>query len=170
MIRLRSAFRWARSNRAAFFLLLAASVQTFFLLSNFIPKLIVHIWPQRRAPAAWRTTALLFSEDYANYIEFVKDVVPADAMVLIPKEAHVWNFGNLGLMQYFLYPRSIIDCPVEGFNDCILSSIGPSTFILAPNSDFPPQNLLEEHMQFIPYDGSQGIYIPKNLSSCTPEC
>jgi hypothetical protein len=95
-----------------------------------------------------------------EYIEFVKSIVPEDGLVMIPKEEQVWNFGNAGLMQYFLYPRQIADCPIESLEECILNLKGPNTYILAPDATFPPREVADQVKRFIPFEGDRGLYVP----------
>ena len=160
MIVLRRWFHWARTNPSILILGLIVVAQLMILFGTYIPNLVQKIWQAKASSALWRSASVHLGDNYANYIEFVKNNVPEDALVIIPKGDQVWNFGNVGLMQYHLYPRKIADCPIDALEDCILNLTGANTYILAPSSTFPPRELADQVKHFIPYDQESGLYVP----------
>ena len=160
MRRVNRQLRRAKSNLSFLILTLAAIAQLLFILINPITELSQDIWGERFASAPWRSASILFGNDYAEYIEFVKSNVPEEGLVIIPKQDQVWNFGNVGLMQYFLYPRPIADCPMQSLEECILDLKGPNSYILAPDSTFPPREVADQVKRFIPFEGDRGLYVP----------
>ena len=151
---------WARTNASNLILVLIVATQLMILFRNNIPDLVQKIWQARTGSATWRSASIHLGDDYANYIEFVKANVPEDALVIIPKEDQVWNFGNVGLMQYHLYPRKIADCPIDTLEDCILNLKGANTYILAPTATFPPRELADLVKRYVPFDQESGLYVP----------
>jgi hypothetical protein len=160
MTYLHRGFRWARANIPFLILGIAVTFQLIQIFQGYVPKTFNTIWQERSRPAVWRSASILFDTDYAEYIEFVKANVPEDGLVMIPKEDQVWDFGNVGLMQYFLYPRQIADCPIESLEECILNLKGPKTYILAPDATFPPREVADQVKRFIPFEGDRGLYVP----------
>jgi len=157
---IRRGLHWARINASNLILVLIVTAQLMILFRNNIPDLVQKIWRARAGSATWRSASIHLGNDYANYIEFVKANMPEDALVIIPKEDQVWDFGNVGLMQYHLYPRKIADCPIDKLEACILNLKGANTYILAPTSTFPPRELADQIKQYVPYDQESGLYVP----------
>jgi hypothetical protein len=81
--------------------------------------------------------------------------------VAIPKPAQGQEFGYVAIMEYFLFPRTIIDCPVDIVEQCVRNLTGGNTYILAPNAIFPPRAIADEVKKFVSYDGVRGVYVPK---------
>jgi hypothetical protein len=157
---LRQGLFWVRTNLSVVLLTLAVASQFWILFRNYLPDLVQKIWHAKAGSALWRSGSIHLGDDYAQYIEFIKTNTPEDALVIIPKEDQAWNFGNVGLMQYHLYPRKIADCPVDTLDECILNLKGKNTYILAPNSTFPPRELADQVKDFISYDQESGLYVP----------
>jgi len=169
MTNLHRVCRWTRTNLSVVILGIVVASQIWILFGINLPGLVQKIWSARHGSAEWRSASVHLGEDYANYIEFVKDNSPEDALIIIPKEEQVWNFGNVGLMQYHLYPRRIADCPTDTFEECILNLRGTNTFILAPTSTFPSRDLADQVKTYVPFDMDSGIYIPAPKNSNTGE-
>jgi hypothetical protein len=160
MAYLRRGLQQARANASTLFLVLIVTLQFAILFNGYLKDIFPRVEEDIKQPATYRSASILFGEEYAKYIEFVKAMVPEDGLVIIPKEEQVWNFGNVGLMQYFLFPRKIADCPVETLDVCILNLKGENSYILAPDSTYPPRHLAAQVKQFIPFDKDQGLYVP----------
>jgi hypothetical protein len=157
MGRINQLLGWIKSNALILILAIAAASQLAFILTGAIPKPTQAIWRERNASAPWRSASILFGDEY---IEFVKAIVPEDGLVIIPKEEQVWNFGNVGLMQYFLFPRQIADCPIADLEECILSLKGSNSYVLAPDLTFPPREYADQVKRYIPFKGDRGLYVP----------
>ncbi len=151
-----------RSTIATLLLSAAALIQLGILMRGFIPNIMHNIWEERSTSATWRSASLHLGQEYAAYIEFVKSHVPEDALLIIPKASQAWQYGNIGLMQHYLFPRTIADCPMDKLEECILNLKGSNAYILAPTSAFPPRELADQVKRFIPYGDQQeqGIYVP----------
>jgi hypothetical protein len=138
-----------------------ALVQVILLLKFVILPLATNIWHVRDLPNIERSARLAFGDEFAEFIDFVKDQVPLDATVIIPHDETDIVLGNVGIMQYFLLPRAIADCaqgaPLPG---CILALGGPDLYILAVD-DFPPTEEASRTKDYLPFDDDRGLYIPK---------
>lgn len=143
-------------------LLVSAAIiyQAVLLTTGTIIPIAKPIWRLRSLSATERSAIIGFSRDFSNYIDFVKQHVPEDATVAIPKPPQGQEFGYVAIMQYFLFPRTIIDCPPETAVECVLKMTGPDSYILAPNAVFPPREAADRVRRFISYDGVRGVYAP----------
>jgi hypothetical protein len=160
MTYLHRGFRWVRANSPIIILGVAVTFQLIQIFQGYSLKTFQIIWQEWSRPSVWRSASILFGDNYAEYIEFVKAFVPKNGLVMIPKEEQVWDFGNVGLMQYFLFPRQIVDCPIESLEECILNLKGPNSYILAPDATFPPRRYADRVKEFIPFKGDRGLYVP----------
>lgn len=160
MNNLRRGLHWVKENISSLILVIAIVLQIFFLYRSYISDIALSIWQNKANTASFRSASILFDDHYAEYIEFVIAYVPEDGLVMIPKEEQVWDFGNVGLMQSFLFPRQIVDCPIESLDACILNLKGPNSYILAPDATFPPRGVTDRVKQFIPFEGDRGLYVP----------
>jgi hypothetical protein len=145
---------------SAVILTIAAAVQLLLAATGPMPVIATQSWRVRNQSATWRSADLMFGHDYAEYIEFVKATVPEDGLVIIPKESQDWTFGNVGLMQYFLFPRQIANCPITDLEGCILKLTGTNIYLLAINASFPPKDLAAQVKLYIEFDGERGIFVP----------
>jgi len=107
-----------------------------------------------------RSARLAFGDDFAAYLRFLRDLVPADGKVIIPPMSTDAVFGNIGLLQYYLFPRRIDNCGEHEIEACLLRVTGARTYILALPS-FPPRDLAQQSKVFEGFDAERGVYIPR---------
>jgi hypothetical protein len=119
------------------------------------------IWYLREADAETRSGFIAFGRSFSEYIDFLNENIPEDALVVIPKESQGGVFGHVNMMQYYLFPRTIVDCPPEIAEECVLSMKGENSYILAPNAAFPPRSAADQIKEYIPFAENQGVYVPK---------
>ncbi len=69
--------------------------------------------------------------DFYNYMVFVRENTPEDAIIMYPPQKYPWmNVGNGGLIRYFLYPRHIVQnysneyAQIEGSADYVMIAWG----------------------------------------------
>ncbi len=141
---------------------LAAVVQLYILLQSSVIPLALRVWNNRTFSAKQRSAALAFGSDFAGFMRFAAETVPPDAKLVLPRPEQDPTFGNIGLIQYFLIPRQLINCPSSEMAEqeaCILRLSGSDTYILAVGS-FPPARAAESSKTLIPYNEDLGVYIP----------
>lgn len=52
---------------------------------------------------------LKVGESFCNYVSFIKEHTPENAVILIPPQGYPWPMtGNVAYFRYFLYPRILI--------------------------------------------------------------
>jgi hypothetical protein len=131
------------------------------LLDDGIVLLAKKVWGYRAMDAKERSAMIAFGRNFKDYMAFIRDNVPEDAILLTPPASVDTVLGHQGLMNYYLFPRQLSNCPANAvIESCILSLRGPNTYFIAVRS-FPPRSAAEEVKEFIPYDDQRGIYVPK---------
>ena len=151
-----------KTERISFILItLAVAIQIGLVITTFVLPLRNRIQGVRKLPMLERSITLSFGDNFAEYIGFLADVIPEEATVVLPPVEIDSTLGNVGLMQYFLYPRRITNCPGEmGFADCAVMYSGEHTYILAI-ADFPPEGAAETNKPYIQFDDRRGVYEPR---------
>ena len=140
---------------------LAVAIQIGLVITTFVLPLRNRIQGVRKLPMLERSITLSFGDNFAEYIGFLADVIPEEATVVLPPVEIDSTLGNVGLMQYFLYPRRITNCPGEmDFADCVIMYSGERTYILAI-ADFPPEGAAETNKPYIQFDDRRGVYEPR---------
>jgi hypothetical protein len=144
-------------------LAVALLIQIAFLVSGSVGRVVERAWIVRRAPALERSAQIAFGSDFSDFISFIRETVPESAKLVVPSKGLDPVYGDIGLMQYFLRPRTIIDCPLgEGLVPCVRSLTGASTYILAV-PDFPPQADAHLYRNLVAFRDDRGVYVPKSL-------
>jgi len=139
---------------------LAVVIQIGLVITTFVLPLRSRIQGVRQLPSLERSLTLSFGDDFAAYMGFLADVIPEEATVVLPPVEIDSTLGNVGLMQYFLYPRRITNCPGEmDFTDCAILYSGERTYLLAI-ADFPPEGTSETSRTFLQFDDRRGVYEP----------
>jgi len=139
---------------------LAVAIQIGIVITTFILPLRNRIQGVKQLPSLEGSTTLSFGDDFAAYMGFLAEVIPEEATVVLPPVEVDSTLGNVGLMQYFLYPRRITNCPGEmSFADCAIMYSGEHTYILGV-ADFSPDGSSETSKTFIQFDDRWGVYEP----------
>lgn len=156
-----SNLRTLLTRRSLYTIVLAVAVvlQLGLVMDDYISASLRRIWRFREMSAYDRGAMFAFGEEFLEYMQFVGAIVPEDAIVVIPKEAQTAVLGHAGIMQFFLFPRTIVDCPLDSIPDCLGLS-NPSVYILAPDAHFPPRDISLEPKVFISLEGDRGILVP----------
>lgn len=149
-------------------LVAAAVVSALFSLRDYALPTLRRVWRLQSEPAIERSALFAFGSGFAEYAEFVRQHVPEGATLAIPKESQDAEWGHLGIVQYFMFPRRIIDCPPEEAEACVLRLTGESTFILAPNDLFPPRPAAGQVRIYLPFDDRRGLYVPPGAAGADP--
>ena len=92
--------------------------------------------------------------------QFIVEVVPESGRVVLPPLTVDSTFGNMGIIQFFLFPRSIVNCPsVEATEECLELFQGDDTYFLSVDS-FPESNQVGGTRKFLDFDSGLGIFLP----------
>ncbi len=142
-------------------MLLALAAQIAFLASGSVGRAVERAWVVRGAPPLERSAQIAFGDEFADFMSFIRRTVPESAKLVVPSKSQDPTFGDAGLMQYFLRPRAIVDCPPgDGLPQCIRSLTGTSTYILAVG-DFPPAAEAGLRRDLVTFRGDRGVYVPR---------
>lgn len=137
----------------------AVIVQLGLLLNGYVSTQLSRIWRFRDMTAYERSAMFSFGEEFLDYMQFVHETVPEDATVVIPKEIVGGALGHVGIMQFFLFPRKIVDCPLDTVPEC-LGLANPDVYILAIDTRFPPRDISLDPKIFISFEDDRGAFAP----------
>lgn len=112
-----------------------------------------------QTPAWKRAAEYLEGPRFSEYVEFIRSNTPPEARIILPPRIPERAESNVGLMQFFLFPRDIHNCGINEVEDCVQRIGGPSTYIIALE-DFPPRELAALNRRFIAFDAEIGLYGP----------
>ena len=142
-------------------LILAVCGQSISTFTSVILPLAKRVISVRALPVRERSAILSFGEDFSTFIYFLNDVIPENATVVIPPFGEEPVLGHEGIIQYFLFPRRITNCPRNmSIEQCTQMYSGENTYIIAV-AGFPDRESAAEIKSLLPFDDQRGIYIPK---------
>lgn len=119
----------------------------------------MQLWAIKDQPAILRSAIVLKGQEFADYIDFVRQTVPENAKLILPPHTPVQAYSNMGLMQYFFMPRELHNCGVDEVDECILRMTGPTSYIITAWK-FPPRDLALQVKEFLPFKDDKGVYAP----------
>lgn len=126
-------------------------------------------WNRIGKPSLWRSALYYGSENFADYVEFLNQAIPANARVVLPpKEVGPYPIGITPIMQTYLAPREVINC-TQVYQDCINNFLKSNRYILLFEEALIgvkdlqiPSERLEMH------NDSWGIILPPSSVDTTP--
>ena len=139
--------------------MIAVVLQAIVSWTSYLQPMTARAWSLRALPVWERTATILFGEDTAAFLAFVRDKVPEDGRVILPPRSEGSIYEEVGLMQYFLMPRDIHNCGKNEVRACVQRATGEKTYILALYY-FPPRDLARETRRQIHYDENRGVFAP----------
>jgi hypothetical protein len=148
--------------RVSILLLLLVLIQAGVFIRATIVPTATELQEWRGQPAVVRSAGIAFGDRFAGYVEMLRERIPDQAVVLIPRLNTHEVIGHEGLMQYYLYPRTISNCPrYQPVDVCIQLQQGARTYILHIET-FPPSGLVDRSMRYEAFDEAWGVYIPES--------
>lgn len=130
------------------------------LLRNQIMPLQQRLTTVREVSWWERSSRLSFGDRFTAYLQFVVRATPDDSLIVIPPVEVDSTYGNQGIMQFFLFPRSIVNCPsVEATKECLELFRGEDTYFLSVGT-FPEESIMGHTREFIPFEADFGLYLP----------
>ncbi len=143
-----------------FLLTLSILIQLGLSFSHIILPLQARLRTVSGSPILERSARLSFGDTFFEYVEFVKMNVPESGRVVLPPVSIDSTYGNQGIMQFFLFPRSTTNCPdailVE---ECLQTFRGESTYFLYIEG-FPAEGAASRSRELLLFDDHQGLYEP----------
>ena len=151
--------------RKIWIILLVAAIlgQTAFLLRDYV---LPWGWRAKQVldqPRLVRSADMSLGVQATRAIQFVNQSVPEEAVILLPPEGVPGRFALERSMQYFFFPRRLIECGSVENERCSQALASPEVYILA-TEDFPAQPIAQGR-EFLPapstgLDWFTGIYGP----------
>jgi hypothetical protein len=123
-------------------------------------RLVRDTWRTVGLSARVRSERLAFGASFSEYLQFLRERVPDDALVAIPPIEHDPVYGNMGLMQYALFPRRLTNCPAIGeWETCRANYGGENTFVISVRG-FPPPDKPPGSKDYVAFDEGRGLFAP----------
>ena len=141
-------------------ILIVAIAQSWNLTNDYLIRKSKAVWDLKGYSAIDRSAILTEGMEFAEYMSFLRDTVPENAKVVMPPHQPVQPLSNLGYVQYFLMPRTIINCGSNEVRECVLRMTGEHSYIVTAWK-FPPKDAAESVKKFIPFRNELGVYAPK---------
>lgn len=139
-------------------LLLALLVQVFLLVRSHGQRTI-EIYKAIGQTGTWRGANFAFSQDVANFYNFLNDQIPKDALVLIPTRANGPEpLTRNRYVEFFLWPRAVEYC--EGTSEDCIQKVGErnSAVLLADITSLA--NLAKPTERYQLFNDQWGVYVP----------
>jgi len=140
--------------------LIVVIVQSWNLANDYVIRKSKAVWDLKGYSAIDRSAILSEGMEFAEYMAFLRDTVPENAKVVMPPHQPVQPLSNMGYVQYFLMPRTIINCGTNEVRECVLRMTGENSYIVTAWK-FPPKDAAESVKTFIPFRNELGVYAPK---------
>ncbi|NMC13386.1 MAG: hypothetical protein GYA34_10955 [Chloroflexi bacterium] len=122
------------------------------------------VWRDKGQSALWRSARFAQNRRFANFVLFVLQKTPADAVILLPPQSEATRaLSTTPFMQFFLLPRRVINCTdllcfLQAEGDNQFKIIGSKT--LLSNINASPERL-------VMFDQDWGILLPQNRQAAT---
>ncbi len=108
-----------------------------------------------------RSASIAFGDDFATLVSWVRATTPQDSTIVLPPTEAAYVLGNTGIMQYFLMPRTITDCPDSiAAAVCLAGLRGSRTYILGA-AGWPPPEAVSADRDYLPITEDLGVYAPQ---------
>ena len=150
--------RWSLAA-AGVVLALAGIYQTSALWRGWAGRSVYSITQVLDMPAWKRAAYFHGGEGFAEFIEFVRENTSPQARIILPPRYPERAESNVGLMQFYLFPRDIHNCGIDEVEACVRRIRGANSYILAL-ADFPPRALASQTRRYIPFDEERGLFGP----------
>jgi hypothetical protein len=112
-------------------------------------------------PAAWRGAAF-FSKEFADLVAFLNQEIPANATVILPPRGiGFFPLTRTQYMQYFLYPRKIVNCN-SNYNACMQGFMDEdNTYVVIAEAEQRSAFLAEQPSQRVRmFTPEYGLLVP----------
>lgn len=112
----------------------------------------------------WRRSAeLLEGQEFADFMGFLRQEIPEDKQVLLPPHLQEYGpFQYVTFMQYFLFPREILNCGVNEVETCIERVLPGEIYIVAIEG-FPPGGLIGDRREFVEFSDEAGVFLGSDV-------
>jgi hypothetical protein len=129
--------------RKVWTLVLVASIlaQTAFLMRDYVLPWGWRVLKVRDQPRLLRSADLSLGSQATRAIDFITQVIPEQATVLLPPTGAPVRFALERSMQYFFFPRRLIECGSAESQACAEALSAPEVYVLA-SEGFPAEQAI----------------------------
>ena len=110
--------------------LIAVIVQSWNLANDYVIHKSKAVWGLKGFSAIDRSAIFTEGMEFAEYMSFLRDIVPENAKVIMPPHQPVQPLSNRGYVQYFLMLRTIINCGSDEVREYVLRMTGEHSYIV----------------------------------------
>jgi hypothetical protein len=143
------------------FILICMIGLQFASLAAAIKPLVVRVADHKGSTAKDRGARIAFGDQFGDFLQYIDAGVPLDGRVVIPPIDVDSTYGDVGLMQYLLFPREIVNCPAGAdLPACVQSMVGQRTYLLRIG-DFPAAEDVPASKVYSSFVGTLGLYAPR---------
>ncbi len=108
-------------------------------------------------PALWRSAYFSQGKKFADYVLFLNENIPAQGRVVLPPTGYGPKFlGITPVMQFFLAPRQVLNCPDQ---ECAERLSPENTFIIVIE-DFPGEAAAQKYALRLMFNEKWGLLQP----------
>lgn len=130
-------------------------------LAAALEPLVARVADHQGSSAKDRGARIAFGDQFGDFLQYVDALVPPDGRVVIPPIDVDSTYGDVGLMQYLLFPREIVNCPAGAdLPGCVQSMIGQRTYILRAG-EFPAPEDVPASKVYSSFAATLGLYRPR---------
>jgi hypothetical protein len=140
--------------------IVVSCLQMASLWNDFIQPFGAKIWDIRGNSAIERSAILHEDKQFAEFITFIREMIPEDARVILPPHSTFHVLSNFGFADYFLMPRELHNCGSTEIEGCVLRMTGARSYFFTAG-DFPPPQAAGQVKTFIPFKDGLGVWAPK---------
>ena len=127
-------------------------------LAAALEPLVARVADHQGASAKDGGARIAFGDQFGDFLQYVDGFVPPDGRVVVPPIDVDSTYGDVGLMQYLLFPREIVNCPAGAdLPGCVQSLIGQRTYILRVG-DFPAPEDVPASKVYSSFAATLGLY------------
>ena len=116
-------------------------------------------WRTRELNGMGRSAQFYLGRAGAEYLNFLRSVVPEDGPIVIPPGAV--QFSEQNALQFYLMPRAAVGCPCKSQETlpkaCVQCLLAPSHYVPAIG-EFPPDSIMDGVKVFVPFESKYAFY------------
>jgi hypothetical protein len=145
-----------KSGLLGLLLLVGVLVQGFLILGSSLDDL-KGVRATLGMPAVWRSAYFSQGKKFADYVLFLSENIPTQGRVVLPPTDYGPKFlGITPVMQFFLAPRQVLNCPDR---ECA-ERLSPENTYLIVIEDFPGEAAAHKYGQRLMFNEQWGLLQP----------
>lgn len=157
--------RWLSSPSTA---ILVVVIGLAFQLQGWARSAPIQGLPQTMArlgePAWERGARWVLGDTFGDYVRFVNERTSEDASIVLPPHSVLQPYAEVGLMQFYFFPRKVYNCGPNEAEACMYRARTQHTYVLAV-PHFPPPDEALRYKDYVAFDERFGLYVPRPSGS-----